>query len=153
MVQQIKKWGEIVRQLHTQIQTQRRHSLVLALKVSQTDQRYLIRKNRSEPENMRTSGDMHRLRHMIIVLWANNNLKWVLYVTLFALILHIFLSDSFGVRLSEKLKVAAGTSSSAWEGEELLLLLLVTKSVTWRYLDKQAWYHRSAGVKTTENKF
>ena len=25
----------------------------------------------------------------------------------------------------------------------------VTKSVTWRYLGNQAWYHRSAGVKTT----
>ena len=26
-----------------------------------------------------------------------------------------------------------------------------TKSVTWRYLGNQAWYHRSAGVKTTGN--
>ena len=25
----------------------------------------------------------------------------------------------------------------------------VTKSVKWRYLGNQAWYHRSAGVKTT----
>ena len=25
----------------------------------------------------------------------------------------------------------------------------VTKTVTWRYLGNQAWYHRSAGVKTT----
>ena len=31
----------------------------------------------------------------------------------------------------------------------LLLLLLVTKSVKWRCLGNQAWYHRSAGVKTT----
>ena len=30
------------------------------------------------------------------------------------------------------------------------LLLLVTKSVTWRYLGNQAWYHRSAGDKTTK---
>ena len=27
--------------------------------------------------------------------------------------------------------------------------LSVTKSITWRYLGNQAWYHRSAGVKTT----
>ena len=29
------------------------------------------------------------------------------------------------------------------------LLVLVTKTVTWRYLGNQEWYHRSAGVKTT----
>ena len=28
----------------------------------------------------------------------------------------------------------------------------VTKSVTWRYLGNQEWYHRSAGVKTTQKK-
>ena len=28
----------------------------------------------------------------------------------------------------------------------------VTKSVKWRYLGNQAWYHRSAGVKTTGKK-
>ena len=28
----------------------------------------------------------------------------------------------------------------------------VTKSVKWRYLGNQAWYHRSAGVKTTDLK-
>ena len=27
----------------------------------------------------------------------------------------------------------------------------ITKSVTWQYLGIQAWYHRSAGVKTTRN--
>ena len=30
------------------------------------------------------------------------------------------------------------------------LLVHVTKTVTWRYLGNQEWYHRSAGVKTTE---
>ena len=42
--------------------------------------------------------------------------------------------------------------SIKWEfvkDEILLLLLLVTKSVKWRYLGNQAWYHRSGGVKTT----
>ena len=29
----------------------------------------------------------------------------------------------------------------------------VTKSALWRYLGNQAWYHRSAGVKTTGKKF
>ena len=29
----------------------------------------------------------------------------------------------------------------------------VTKSALWQYLGKQAWYHRSAGVKTTGKKF
>ena len=28
----------------------------------------------------------------------------------------------------------------------------VTKTVTWRYLGNQEWYHRSAGVKTTGKK-
>ena len=28
----------------------------------------------------------------------------------------------------------------------------VTKTVTWRHLDNQAWYHRSAGVKMTRKK-
>ena len=28
--------------------------------------------------------------------------------------------------------------------------LLVTKTVTWRYFGNREWYHRSAGVKTTE---
>ena len=33
----------------------------------------------------------------------------------------------------------------------LLLLLLLTKSVTWQYLGSRAWYHWSAGVETTGN--
>ena len=35
----------------------------------------------------------------------------------------------------------------------LLTYCSVTKSALWRYLGNQAWYHRSAGVKTTGKKF
>ena len=42
--------------------------------------------------------------------------------------------------------------SNSLNTQFLLVRPSVTKSVTWRYLGNQEWYHRSAGVKTRKFK-
>ena len=99
------------------------------------------------------------LQHLLVILWPNvpcTNLlvrqfiltNFLSHLTfLLSVIWSYFQSDRNWSKLW-RWYLGIGCKSNS-KNPQFLLLLLVTKSVKWRYLGNQAWYHRSAGVKTT----